>query len=258
VFRNGRFSAASVSVTLVFFSLFGALFLLTQILQFVLGYTPLEAGLSALPFAVTVGITSPIAAILSRKRGSAKLPVAAGLALMAAGLAIMANSTVGSGLGHYVFATVLMAAGMGFAMAPATDSIMGALPAARAGVGSAVNDTTRELGGVLGVAVLGSVASSTYAHEMADTMAPLPHSAGDTAGSSLAGALTVAQQIGGPTGSHVADAAREAFIHGASQGLLVAIIAAASGTLLALRYLPGRNVETEAAPEGAIAAAAAA
>src|SRR5262245_38506517 len=243
VFRNGRFSAASASVTLVFFSLFGALFLLTQILQFVLGYSPLEAGLSALPFAVTVGITSPIAAILSKKRGSAKLPVAAGLGLMAAGRAVMADSTVGSGLGHYVFATVLMAAGMGFAMAPATDSIMGALPADQAGVGSAVNDTTREIGGVLGVAVLGSVASSAYTHQVSAAVSSLPHDAGATAGSSLGGALAVAQHIGGPTGNHVVDAAREAFVAGATKGLVVAIVAAAIGAVIALRYLPARNAE---------------
>jgi EmrB/QacA subfamily drug resistance transporter len=243
VFRNGRFSAASASVTLVFFSLFGALFLLTQILQFVLGYSPLEAGLSALPFAVTVGITSPIAAILSKRRGSARLPVASGLGLMAAGLAVMASSTAGSGLGHYIFATVLMAAGMGFAMAPATDSIMGALPADQAGVGSAVNDTTREVGGVLGVAVLGSVAGSAYTHQVATAVSALPDGASETARSSLGGALTVAQHIGGPTGSHVADAAREAFVHGASRGLLVAVIAAAAGALLALRYLPARAPE---------------
>jgi hypothetical protein len=221
-------------------------------------HAPLQAGLSALPFALTVGITSPLAAILSKKNGSARLPVAAGLLLIAAGLAVMADSTAGSGLGHYVFATVLMAAGMGFAMAPATDSIMGALPAAQAGVGSAVNDTTREIGGVLGVAVLGSVASSTYAHQVATALSPLPHDASDTARSSLGGALTVAQQIGGPAGSHVADAARDAFIQGVSNGLLVAIIAAAAGALLALSYLPARNTEAEPAPESAIAAAAAA
>jgi EmrB/QacA subfamily drug resistance transporter len=258
VFRNGRFSAASVSVTLVFFSLFGALFLLTQILQFVLGYSPLEAGLSALPFAFTVGITSPIAAILAKKRGSAKIPVATGLGLMAAGLAVMASSTAGSGLGHYILATVLMAAGMGFAMAPATDSIMGALPAAQAGVGSAVNDTTREIGGVLGVAVMGSVASSTYAHQVATALSPLPEGASDAARSSLGGALTVAQQIGGPTGNHIADAARDAFIQGVSKGLLVAIIAAGLGALLALRYLPARNPDAAQAPTSAIAVAAAA
>src|SRR5512133_3926566 len=181
VFRNGRFTAASASVTLVFFSLFGALFLLTQILQFVRDYSPLEAGASALPFAFAVGITSPIAAILSKKRGSAKVPVATGLGLMAAGLAIMANSTAGSGWWHYIFATVLMGAGMGFAMAPATDSIMGTLPTAQAGVGSAVNDTTREIGGVLGVAVMGSVASSAYAHHVGDAVSSLPHGASDTA-----------------------------------------------------------------------------
>jgi hypothetical protein len=258
VFRNPRFSAASLSVTLVFFSLFGALFLLTQILQFVLGYSPLQAGASALPFALTVGITSPIAAILSKKRGSAKLPVATGLGLMAAGLAVMAHSTAASGLGHYILATVLMAAGMGFAMAPATDSIMGALPAAQAGVGSAVNDTTREIGGVLGVALMGSVAASTYADQIATALAPLPHGTSDTARSSLAGALTIAQHIGGPTGRHIADTAREAFIHGVSKGLLVAIIAAALGALLALRYLPARSTQVESAPKGASAVATAA
>jgi EmrB/QacA subfamily drug resistance transporter len=245
VFRNSRFTAASVSVTLVFFSLFGALFLLTQILQFVRGYTPLEAGASALPFAFAVGITSPVAAILSKKRGSAKVPVATGLGLMAVGLAIMANSTAGSGWWHYVFATVLMGAGMGFAMAPATDSIMGALPASQAGVGSAVNDTTREIGGVLGVAVMGSVASSVYAHHIDTAVSSLPHGASDTARTSLGGALTIAHHIGGPTGNQIADAAREAFISGASKGLLVAIAAAALGALLALRYLPARNTEPE-------------
>jgi hypothetical protein len=151
-----------------------------------------------------------------------------------------------------------MAAGMGFAMAPATDSIMGALPTDQAGVGSAVNDTTREIGGVLGVAVLGSVASSTYAHQVTTSISALPHDASETARSSLAGALTVAQHIGGPTGSHVADAAREAFIQGVSKGLLVAIVAAAAGALVALRYLPARTAQTEPAPEPAIAVAAAA
>jgi EmrB/QacA subfamily drug resistance transporter len=243
VFRDGRFTAASVSVTLVFFSLFGALFLLTQILQFVRGYSPLQAGASALPFAFTVGITSPIAAILSKKRGSAKLPVAAGLVLMAAGLAIMADSTAASGWWHYVFATVLMAAGMGFAMAPATDSIMAVLPAAQAGVGSAVNDTTREIGGVLGVAVLGSVTSSVYAHKMSGA----PAAARD----SLAAALSVAHRAGS---SDLAATAREAFISGVSKGLLVAVIAAGLGALIALRYLPAR-IEHEPAGEPVAAAA---
>jgi EmrB/QacA subfamily drug resistance transporter len=243
LFRDGRFSAASLSVTLVFFSLFGALFLLTQILQFVLGYSPLEAGAAALPFAVTVGVTSPIAAVVSKRVG-AKLPVAAGLGLMAAGLAIMSSSTAASGFWHYVLATVLMAAGMGFAMAPATDSIMGVLPASQAGVGSAVNDTTREIGGVLGVAVMGSVAASVYT----DRMSAAPQAASD----SLAGALSVAHQVGS---SDLAAAAREAFVQGANKGLLVAIAAAAIGALLALRYLPARAAAQPATESAAPAAA---
>jgi EmrB/QacA subfamily drug resistance transporter len=243
LFRDGRFSAASLSVTLVFFSLFGALFLLTQILQFVLSYSPLEAGASALPFAVTVGVTSPIAAVVSKRVG-AKLPVAAGLGLMAAGLAIMSSSTAASGFWHYVLATVLMAAGMGFAMAPATDSIMGVLPASQAGVGSAVNDTAREIGGVLGVAVMGSVTASVYT----DRMSAAPHAASD----SLAGALSVAHQVGS---SDLAAAAREAFVEGANKGLLVAIAAATIGALLALRYLPGRAAAQPATESAAPAAA---
>jgi hypothetical protein len=135
---------------------------------------------------------------------------------------------------------------------------MGALPTDQTGVGSAVNDTTREIGGVLGVAVLGSVASSTYTHQIATAVSPLPHAASDTASTSIGGALTVAQQIGGPTGNHIADAARDAFIHGTSKGLLVAIIAAATGALLALRYLPARNAEPQPAPARPITAAAAA
>jgi hypothetical protein len=174
---------------------------------------------------------------------------------MAAGLAIMANSTAGSGWWHYILATVLMGAGMGFAMAPATDSIMATLPAAQAGVGSAVNDTTRELGGVLGVAVMGSVASSAYTHQVATAASTLPHGADDTARSSLGGALTIAHHIGGPTGNHIADAAREAFVAGASKGLLVAIAAAALGALLALRYLPARAAAKPApTTEGAVSA----
>jgi EmrB/QacA subfamily drug resistance transporter len=260
IFRNGRFTAASVSITLVFFCLFGALFFLTQILQFVLGYSPLGAGASALPFAFTVGVTSPIAAIVAKRRG-AKLPVAGGLALMAAGLAIMASSTAGSGFWHYVLATVLMAAGMGFAMAPTTDSIMGALPAAQAGVGSAVNDTTRELGGVLGVAVLGSLASSAFAHRVAGATAGLPPGAGHAARDSLAGALSVAHQIGGRAGGDLADSARAAFVQAADRGVLVAAVAAGIGVVLALRYLPARaepaRAETERADDRAPAVAAA-
>jgi hypothetical protein len=167
---------------------------------------------------------------------------------MAASLAVMADSTAGSGLGHYVFATVLMAAAMGFAMAPATDSIMGALPAARPA--SAPPSTTPP---ARSAASWASPCSAASPAPPTCTRSPTPcllcpTPPADTARSSVGGALTVAQRIGGPTGNHVADAAREAFVHGASKGLLVAIIAAGLGALLALRYLRARNAEAERAP----------
>ncbi|MEA2466755.1 MAG: hypothetical protein QOJ57_881 [Thermoleophilaceae bacterium] len=244
LFRNMRFTAASVSVTIVFFSLFGSLFLLTQILQNVLGYSTLAAGAGALPFALAMGAVSPIAAGMGRRIGT-KLPVAAGLLLMAAGLTVMSAADAGTGFGYFVFATVLMGIGMGLAMAPATDSIMGALPPEKAGVGSAINDTVRNIGGVLGVAVIGSVATSAFSSRMADATAHLPSQAADAASGSITGALQVADAAGA-AGSTLAETARQSFMTAASGGELVAAAVAVIGAALALRYLPAR----ETAPAG--------
>jgi EmrB/QacA subfamily drug resistance transporter len=239
LFSNLRFTAASLSVTTVFFSLFGALFLLTQILQLVLGWSTVKAGLGAMPFAITVGVTSPLAAELAKRIGT-KIPVVAGLLLMAAGLAQMGTATTASGYGHFVIATVLMAAGMGLAMAPATESIMGALPPEQAGVGSAVNDTTREIGGVLGVAIVGSIANAGYVSNLGDAAAHLPAPAAEAANSSLAGALTVAHHAPAAIGHPLALAAQDAFVRAADRGVLVAAIAAVAGALFAWRALPAR------------------
>src|SRR3954447_21651951 len=240
LFRNMRFTAASVSVTIVFFSLFGSLFLLTQILQNVLGYSTLEAGAGALPFALATGAVSPLAAGLARRSGT-KLPVAGGLLLMAIGLAIMSTAGTDTTYLHLMFATVLMGIGMGLAMAPATDSIMGALPAEKMGVGSAINDTVRNVGGVLGVAVIGSVATSAFASRIADATAGLPSQAADAANGSITGALHVADAAGGAAGAGLADSAREAFMAAASGGELIAAAVAVVGAALALRYLPARE-----------------
>jgi EmrB/QacA subfamily drug resistance transporter len=241
LFSNLRFTAASLSVTAVFFTLFGALFLLTQILQLVLGWSTVKAGFGAMPFAVTVGVTSPLAAELAKRIGT-KIPVVAGLLLMAAGLAHMGTASTASGYGHFVVATVLMAAGMGLAMAPSTESIMGALPPEQAGVGSAVNDTTREIGGVLGVAILGSIANSAYVANLGDAAARLPHPAAETASSSLAGALAVAHQAPAAVGHPLALAAQDAFVRAADKGVLVAAIVAVAGAVFAARALPARAV----------------
>jgi EmrB/QacA subfamily drug resistance transporter len=240
LFRNMRFTAASLSVTIVFFSLFGSLFLLTQILQDVLGYSTLEAGAGALPFALATGAVSPFAAGLARRTGT-KLPVAGGLLLMAAGLALMATAGTGTTYFHLMVATVLMGLGMGLAMAPATDSIMSALPIEKAGVGSAINDSVRNIGGVLGVAVIGSIATSAFTSHMADATAQLPSGAAGAASGSITGALQVADAAG-PAGAGLAASAREAFMAAASGGELIAAAVAVLGAALALRYLPAREI----------------
>jgi EmrB/QacA subfamily drug resistance transporter len=250
LFANLRFTAASLSVTTVFFTLFGALFLLTQILQLVLGWSTVKAGFGAMPFAVTVGVTSPLAAELAKRIGT-KIPVVAGLLLMAAGLAHMGSASADSSYGHFAVATVLMAGGMGLAMAPATESIMGALPPEQAGVGSAVNDTTREIGGVMGVAILGSIANAGYVSNLGDAAAQLPQPAAEAANSSLAGALTVAHHAPDAVGHPLALAAQDAFVRAADRGVLVAAAVAIAGALFAWRALPARA----AAHNPAVAAA---
>src|SRR5262249_13517747 len=161
-FHNARFTAASVSIMFVFFALFGGSFLLTQMFQFVLGYGPLETGVRFLPIAGCILVLSPLRPRFAPGFGT-KLVVGVGLIVTAAGLASWATITADTpywpGL---VWRAVLMASGIALVMAPATESIMGSLPLGKAGVGSAVNDTTRQVGGALGVAVIGSVLASIY------------------------------------------------------------------------------------------------
>jgi EmrB/QacA subfamily drug resistance transporter len=251
LFRNARFTAASGSLTIVFFALFGCLFLLTQILQFVLGYGPLKAGLAALPFALVIGVTSPLAAEVAKRIGS-KIPVTLGLTVMAAGFVTMATASVDSGYALYLLASVLIAGGMGFTMAPATESIMGALPLAKAGVGSAMNDTTREVGSVLGIAIIGSVVASAYTANLVEATAGLPSGARESAGESLGAAVGIAERIGGTGGAQLAAAAQEAFISAASGGLLIAAAVASLGALVAWRALPAHEHTTSLAADAEI------
>ncbi|HMC05061.1 MAG TPA: MFS transporter, partial [Actinomycetota bacterium] len=160
-FRNPRFTAASVGIMLVFFALFGSFFFITQELQFILGYTPLQAGLRLAPIALVMAVAAPTAGRLVERIGN-KAMVAMGMGISALGLAYLGTSTAGSGYGHIFVALLFLGVGIGFAIAPATESIMGSLPVEKAGVGSAMNDTTRQVGGALGVAILGSVFSSAY------------------------------------------------------------------------------------------------
>ncbi len=237
-FRNPRFSAASGAITMVFFAMFGTVFLLTQYLQFVLGFSPLEAGIRVMPVATMV-IAAPLAARLVEKIGT-KVVVAVGLTVVAIAMAWLATIDIDSGYGHVAATLVLLGLGMGAAMAPATESIMGSLPLAKAGVGSAMNDTTRQIGGALGVAILGSILASVYGSEMAPALVGLPPEAAGFAGDSVGGAIGVANLIGGELGDSLIAAANQAFIDGMSSAVWVAAGIALLGSILTWVYLPAK------------------
>jgi len=258
-FKNPRFSAASTGIALVFLALFGSLFLLTQYFQFVLGYTALKTGVRLLPYAVVLMIVAPLSARFVERLGT-KLVVTVGLALVAAGLFAMTGLGVGTSYGDIVWRIVLVAAGMGCTMAPATESIMGSLPRSKAGVGSAVNDTTRQVGGALGIAIIGSVLASTYGSKIGDAIAkqsrPVPKPIADAMKSQLGAALAVAHRIGGPVGSVIQTTARHAFVTGMHQGMVVGAVAALVGAVVALVWLPARAPDVDLPGEEILAVAA--
>ena len=165
-FANPRFTAASIAVTFVFFAMFGSLFFVSQYMQFVLGYTALESGVALLPIAVSLMVAAPASAKLVSLFGT-KIVVTLGLVLVAAALVVFSFVSETSGYPLVAVVLVLIGVGMGLAMAPATESIMGSVPPEKAGVGSAMNDTTREIGGALGVAILGSITAAVYSSTIA-------------------------------------------------------------------------------------------
>jgi EmrB/QacA subfamily drug resistance transporter len=244
LFSNPRFSAASGTIMVLFFALFGFLFLATQYLQFVLGFSPSAAGVRVLPYAAAMIVFAPLSAGLASRLGTKRVATA-GMLLFAAGLGVAATVTTSTGYGRLAVALALMGAGMGLAGAPATESIMGSLPPERANIGSAVNDTTRELGGALGVALVGSLMSALYAARLDGELAgDVPEAVSDSLGAAV--------QLGGA----VADAAREAFVAALARASIVMAVVAVLGALVAWRFLPARAADEADAvrdPEAALA-----
>jgi EmrB/QacA subfamily drug resistance transporter len=247
LFRNMRFTAASLAITLGFFALFGFIFLVTQYLQLVKGYSAFQAGVRTLPFAfamVAAAITSPAAV----RRMGTKLVVATGLVLMAGGFAVAATNDASTPYSVIASAMILLGFGLGSAAAPATESILASLPKEKAGVGSAVNDTTREVGGTLGVAVLGSIMASVYGGRVLDALSgtPLPGALRAAAGDSLAAALQIAGDVGGSIGQGIALTAQDAFVNAFQIGSVVTGAVALAGAMIALLFLPARSRDEEA------------
>ncbi len=249
-FENPRFTAASLAIMLVFLALFGSLFLLTQYLQSVHGFSPLKAGALVVPQAVVVMIAAPLSSARVRRFGN-KVVVAIGMTVAAVGTAGYALFGVHSSVWLVIGVTMFIGLGMGNVMAPATDSIMGSLPRAKAGVGSAMNDTTRQTGGAIGVAVIGSVMASRYHSAVAGSraLAGLPASLAPHVRSDIGSALLAARspQAGRYTAA-ILSVARASFVSAFHLASLIAagiVLCAAIGVAI---WLPAR--ETRSAPAG--------
>lgn len=242
-FRNRRFSAAISSVGLVSLGLFGALFVLTQFLQFSLGYSALQTGIRMLPAAMAIAVIAPLAPLAVRFVGT-RITTGVGLLIVAGGLWQISNATTATTYSEVVLGMVLMGVGMGLVMPSATESVMGSLPSGNTGVGSAVNGTFLQAGGALGVAVIGSLMATRYQDRVLGALTgfKVPQQILQTITGSIGGALAVAEKLGGETGRSLAGLAQSAFISGMDLGLLTAAIFALGGAIIALVFLPGSPV----------------
>ena len=245
LFRDRRLSVGSAVITVAFFVMFGFFFLFSLYLQFVRGYSPLRAGLSTLPMALTLVAVAPRSAALAERLGTGRV-ISSGFVLVALGFGVM--SLVGPTTSYVVLAgaMVLLGAGMSLTAAPATGSIMSAVPHAKAGVGSAVNDTTREVGGALGIAVLGSISSAAYRSAVSVDGLDLPPPVADAARESVGAATALAARV--PGGAELASRAGHAFTDAFNTTSTVgAALALAAAVVVARVYT--RRAEEEAAAE---------
>lgn len=254
-FRNPRFSAATGSIGIAFFSLFGFTFLVTQYFQFVRGYDPLESGLRTLPFAVGAGVTAPLAARAALRWGTTRV-VALGLFNMSVGFLIVSQVDADAAyFGPIIISMLFIANGLSLVTSPSTDAVMGSLPRNKAGVGSAVNDISREVGGTLGVAVTGSVFVSLYSPKLTELFSglpglvdALPDGVFDDATQSVGAAYAVAQMSPDAARGAVLNAVSESFMHGFNTACLVVSAVALIGSVAALVFLPPRAVVPGAEP----------
>lgn len=245
LFSNMRFTAASASVTFAYFALFGFIFLISQYFQLVRGYGALETGLKLIPVAASIAVGSILGMVLAVRFGN-KIVVAGGLSLFM--LAFLWIATLSSSTSYLEIAgqMVPLGLGLGLTSAPATEAIMGAVPINKAGIGSAMNDATREVGGTLGVAVIGSVYASLYASGWTGSAAAasmsdeVVHAAKESVGSAATTARHLAA-AGDPHGAElVMRAASNAFLDGLAAGSYVAAGVVGVGAIVAARFLPSK------------------
>ncbi|TNH21427.1 DHA2 family efflux MFS transporter permease subunit [Micromonospora orduensis] len=245
LFKVPRFAAPVAIVGLVFFAAMGVMFFSSFYLQLVRDYSPLQTGLLFLPFAGAQLIFAPRSAAMVRRYGG-RAVATVGLALTVVALAAFAF--IGASTPIWIVLVVFFIQGVGMAniMPPATESIMSALPREKAGVGSAVSNTVRQVAGALGVAVLGSVLSAVYRADVSDALTGLPTQAQDAANESISGAYAAAGQLG-PAAPTLIAAANDAFVTAMHWAAGLSALVAALGMLVVLRWMPGRETATGAA-----------
>ncbi|WP_075779237.1 MFS transporter [Streptomyces acidiscabies] len=241
------FTGSMLAVMVFFFGMFAVIYYATQFLQFVLGYSALDTGVRLLPLGGAVFLGSAVTGVLAPKLGVRVMAVT-GLAIGTAGMFLLTQIDKGSTYGDFLVPLMMLGLALGLAISPATDTIMGSFPESELGVGGGVNDTALELGGALGIAVLGSLLGTAYRNELTDLVGNrLPAEAMETAKDSVGAGLAVAQRVAqdpsaGPQQAQAAgDAVHQAFAHGVAQASLIGGIIMAAGTLIVLAVLPGRR-----------------
>ena len=258
LFRNPRFSAASAAITLAFFALFGSMFFLTFYLQLVRGYSPLEAGVRVLPVALSLAIFAPLSSRMVERFG-ARAVVTTGLLIVTGVFLGYRILEVDTPLWQLEVLLFLQGVGMANIMAPATESIMSALPRQKAGAGSAVNNTVRQVGGALGVAILGSILSASYRSNIEPLLAglPVPPAAKEAMGESLGDTVAIAERFGA-AGQAIIGPAREAFVDAMHVTVIGSALVAFIGALVVFFFLPAKDDAPLAPPEQRAKAAVAA
>jgi EmrB/QacA subfamily drug resistance transporter len=249
-FRNGAFSTGTAGMILVFLAMYGVMFLITQYFQLILGYSPLSTSLRMLPMAPIMIVVAPMTPRLSKSFGAHRV-VAAGMILIAVGMLMFLALDLHTDYWYVLISLFPLVGGIALTMSPMTAAIMSAVPARRAGAGSAMNDASRELGAALGVAVLGSVAASHYANGVSSLVNGLSGAQRTVAESSLAGALDVASHLPAAAGQALGTGAQEAFVGGIHLAVLVGAILAAVAAVIVMKFLP-RDVGDEGAMHGAL------
>ncbi|MFE9747016.1 MFS transporter [Saccharothrix saharensis] len=244
LFRSASFSVSLSTLLFGVFVLFGANFFLAQYLQLVFGLSPLHAGLWTAPSACGVIVGSTVAPMLVR-RVRPGFVVAAGLVLSAVGFAVLTLVAPGTGLAPLVIGSIIVSLGLGPMMTLTTDLVVGSAPSERAGEASALSETAPELGGALGIAILGSVGTAVYRAQVAGAVpAGLPEDSTRAAEETLGGAVSAAEEVGGTVGDQLLDTARTAFTDGLHliAGISIVVLAA-TAVLIAvmLRHVPPSN-----------------